>query len=67
MKVGDEHDVHNSNEAQSDVTIVEVGDEHDIQNEAQSDVDMDDSVVEVFLRNMKVLSMSLITTTLNCM
>ena len=51
MKVGVEHDVHNANEAQSDVTTVEVGDEHDVQNanEAQSDVDMDDSVVEVFV------------------
>ena len=48
VKVGDEGDVHNSNEAQSDVTIVKVGDERDVQNEAQSDVDMDDSVVEVF-------------------
>ena len=34
---------------QSDVTIVEVGDERDVQNEAQSDVDTDDSVVEVFV------------------
>ena len=30
VKVGDESDVHNSNEAQSDVTIVEVGDECDV-------------------------------------
>ena len=49
VKVGDEHDVQNSNEAQSDVTMVKVGDERDIQNEAQSDVDTDDSVVEVFV------------------
>ena len=37
---GDECDVQNANEAQSDVTTVEVGDEHDIlnANEAQSDV-----------------------------
>ena len=37
---GDEHDVQNANEAQSDVTTVEVGDECDVQNanEAQSDV-----------------------------
>ena len=37
---GDECDVQNANEAQSDVTTVEVGDEHDVQNanEAQSDV-----------------------------
>ena len=48
MKVGDERDVHNYNEAQSDVTIVEVGDERDVQNEAQSDVDTDDSVVEEY-------------------
>ena len=48
---GDEHDLQNSNEAQSNVTTVEVADECDIQNanEAQSDVDMDDSVVEVFV------------------
>ena len=62
VKVGDKHDVHNSNEAQSDVTIVEVGDECDIQNEAQRMIQL----LKSLLRNMKVLSMSLITTTLNC-
>ena len=29
---GDEHDVQNSNEVQSDVTMVKVGDEHDVHN-----------------------------------
>ena len=45
----DERDVQNANEAKSDVTTVGVGDEHDVQSEAQSDVDTDDSVVEVFV------------------
>ena len=50
MGVGGERDVHNVNEAQSDVTTMAVGDERDIQNayEAQSDVDTVDLVFEVF-------------------